>query len=124
MTVCLDVAIARTCQSVPVSFYGGEQAIFAKSERAHATALIPVYMRGLAIDPGEYGQVWYVDVPLQVYSTPRFVLQTAVCPYEASTMRLSATRTEGGHMAISVIALWVAVTFVTVSQRGWVWRGN
>ena len=33
-------------------------------------------------------------------------------------MRLSATRTEGGHMAISVIALWVAVTFVTVSQRG------
>ena len=38
-------------------------------------------MRGLAIDPGEYGQVWYVDVPLQVYSTPRFVLQTAVCPY-------------------------------------------
>ena len=76
--------VATLAQSVPVSFYGGEQAIFAKSERAHATAPIPAYMRGLAIDPGEYGQVWYVDVPLQVYSTPRFVLQTAVCPYNAA----------------------------------------
>ena len=89
MTVCLDVARAARAQSVPVSFYGGEQAIFAKSERAHATAPIPVYMRGLAIDPGEYGQVWYVDVPLQVYSTPRFVLQTAVCPYGPAALHIA-----------------------------------